>query len=179
MITAEHTPAPVPARQASTIEIDRAPFTKRGEVVVRQKETLLVPERGMTHAMDKTFEVAAIVVTLTALAEGAVCDPQPTVLDRLLTIEVMDMGRNQPIGTLILAPESPEGTGVYCWTLKKPIVMRRGDALQFRVVGRDSFDVAFDGVRKRIDAIRVEVALEGELVQYADVKFEGEAPLPG
>jgi len=176
MITAEHTPAPASKRQVSTIEIDRAPFTKRGEVVVRQKETLLVPERGTTHVMDKTFEVASIVVTLTALAEDAVCDPQPTVLDRLLTIEVTDTRRGQPLGVINLAADGP---GVYYWNPRQPIGMHRGDALQFRVVGRDSFDIAFDGVRKRIDAIRVEVALEGELVQYADVKFEGEAPLPG
>lgn len=176
MITAEHTPAPAAKRQLS-IEVDRAPFNKRGEVVVHQKEIAHIDDRATTHVMKKPFEVSSIVVTLTALAENAVCDPQPTVLDRLIYIEVMDPGRNQSLGVLVLSPEN--GPGVYFWSPKRPIVMQHNDTLQFRVVGRDSFDIAFDGARKRIDAIRVEVALEGELVEYTKAAFEGEAPLPG
>lgn len=171
MLTTEHTPAP---KRQIAVAIDRVPFNKRGEVVVRQKETDTVVA---SHTMDKLFEVSSIVVTLTALAENAVCDPQPTVLDRLISIEVTDPGRAQSLGVLVLSAET--GPGVYFWSPKKPIVMQHNDALQFRVIGRDSFDIAFDGARKRIDAIRVEVTLEGELVEYTKATFEGEAPLPG
>jgi hypothetical protein len=45
----------------------------------------------------------------------------------------------------------------------------RGDCWQITADARESFDIAFDGKRKRIDEIRVEVTFEGELLFYGPV----------
>ncbi len=143
--------------------IDRAPFVKAGEVIVRAGNK--AQSIDVEHAMDRPFEVPTIIFKLAALAEGAVVDPQPSVLDRLVKVSVFDVGRNHPVGNS-LALQPLDDAGTYQWTPAKPFQLRRGDTLQILVDGRESFDIAFNGARKRIDAIRVEATLEGALLTY-------------
>jgi len=157
--------------------IERSPFNRSGEVIVKANERGVVPESGTIHNMDRDFEVPYLTFKLTALADGAVCDPQPDVLDRFIKIDILDASRNEPVGPIVL---TAIGDGVYRWTPRAPITLRRGDYWRVQVYGRESFDVAFDGQRKRLDAIRVEVTFEGELLRYAIVVEKGagvEAPL--
>lgn len=146
--------------------IDRAPFTRGGEVIVKAGEkNVTFPDNASTHNMDRDFEVPFLTFKLTALAEGAVCDPQPDVLDRLIKIRATDQSRNHPLGNAL--PLIAVGDGVYRWTPQKPFTLVRGDTWGIHVEGRESFDIAFDGKRRRIDQIRVEVTFEGELLTYA------------
>ncbi len=145
--------------------IDRAAFTRSGEVVVAVKQTnIAFPDKASAHNMDRPFEVPFLTFKLTALADGAICDPQPDVLDRFVKIRAIDLGRNHPLGDSL--PLVAVGDGVYRWTPQKPFTLQRGDGWGIYVDARESFDVAFDGKRLRIDAIRVEVTFEGELLTY-------------
>lgn len=153
--------------------IDRTPFTRTGEVIVRAKDqNIAIPDKACTHNMDRDFEVPYLTVKLTALAKNAVCDPQPEVLDRFIKVRAIDASRNLPMGDSV--PLVSYGlNGVYRWTPKQPFLMRRGDCWCIYIDARESFDVAFDGKHKKIDAIRVEVIFEGELLFYGlpgDVK---------
>lgn len=164
--------------------IDRAPYTRSGEVTVKaSSKGNVVPDRSTSHNMDRDFEVPYLTFKFTALAEGAVTDPQPDVLDRLVKIKALDHARNHPIGDSLPLTNVDEN-GTYRWTPRSPLLLRRGDAFQIQVDARESFDIAFDGKRLRVDEIRVEVTFEGELLTYGVVpadksKFEGEAPLAG
>jgi len=144
--------------------IDRSAFVKAGETIARA--SLKGQIINVEHNMDRPFEVPIILFKLTALAEGAIVDPQPSILDRLVKISVLDVGRNHPIGGALLL-QAMDSQGTYGWEPTKPFKLHRGDALQFVVDGRESFYIAFDGLRKRIDAIRVEATLEGALLTYA------------
>lgn len=154
--------------------IAREPFSRSGEVVVRAPRTkeegpnkgYVIPDKACTHNMDRDFEVTHLTFKLTALADGAVTDPQPSVLDRLIQIHLSDLSRNQVIGNAVPL-RAVDDESVFRWAPEKPVTMRRGDAWQITIDGRESFDIAFDGQRKRVDAIRVEVAFEGELLLYA------------
>jgi hypothetical protein len=156
--------------------IDRAPFSRAGEVVVSaSSKNVALPDKASTHNMDREFEVPFVTFKLTALAEGAVVDPQPNVLDRLIKIRALDANRASLIGDSL--PLTVVGNSVYRWTPPKPLLFRRGDGWQFTFDGRESFDIAYDGKRKRIDEIRVEVTFEGELLTYAyGVTAEATAP---
>lgn len=159
--------------------INRSPFNRSGEAIVKANERgVVIPDSGTTHNMDRDFEVPHLTFKLTALADDAVCDPQPDVLDRFIKIDVLDASRNEPVGNIAL---TAVGDGVYRWTPRTPIMLRRGDYWRIQITGRESFDIAFDGQRKRLDAIRVEVTFEGELLTYGayvDVPIVGvEAPL--
>lgn len=146
--------------------IDRAAFTRSGEVSVKASDkNVTFPDKASAHNMDRDFEVPFLTFKLTALAEGAVVDPQPDVLDRFIKIRAMDLSRNHPIGDSL--PLTKVGDGVYRWTPPRALLLRRGDSWGIYVDGRESFDIAFDGKRKRIDEIRVEVTFEGELLTYA------------
>jgi hypothetical protein len=95
----------------------------------------------------------------------------------------MDNSRAQLVGDAV-SLQVVDGQSTFRWTPEKPVTLRRGDSWQVSINGRESFDIAFDGQRKRLDAIRVEVIFEGELLTYGpeitDKKpFEGEAPLAG
>jgi len=145
--------------------IERSPFNRSGEVIVKANEKgHVIPDSGTTHNMDRDFEVPHLTFKLTALADGAVCDPQPDVLDRFIKIDILDASRNEPVGAVVL---TAVGDGVYRWIPRVPITLRRGDYWRIQVNSRESFDIAFDGSRKRLDAIRVEVTFEGELLRYA------------
>lgn len=163
--------------------IDRSPFARSGEVIVEAKhQNVVFPDVAVSHNMDRDFEVPYLTFKLTALAEGAVCDPQPNVLDRFIKVRALDASRGLHVGNSL--PLVEVGEGVYRWTPPRPLLLRRGDSWSVCIDARETFDVAFDGKRKRIDAIRVEMTFEGELLMYAargeyKKPFEGEAPLPG
>lgn len=154
--------------------IDRSPFARSGEVIVRAPRTkeegpnkgYVIPDKACTHSMDRDFEVTHLTFKLTALAEGAVADPQPTVLDRLIQVHLQSNHNMQVIGNAVPL-KTVDSAGIFRWAPEKPVTMRRGDAWTIAIDGRDSFDIAFNGQRKRIDAIRVEVTFEGELLTYA------------
>lgn len=153
--------------------IAREPFSRSGEVIVRAprkddgipNKGYVIPDKASTHSMDRDFEVTHLTFKLTALAEGAVTDPQPTVLDRLIQVHLLNYNNAQIIGNAVPL-QAIDGGSVFYWAPEKPVTMRRGDAWQVSIDGRESFDIAFDGQRKRIDAIRVEVTFEGELLTY-------------
>ena len=147
--------------------INRSPFSRAGEVTVKEKDkNVVLPDKSTTHNMDREFEVPFITFKLTALAEGAVVDPQPDVLDRLIQVRMLDCNQAQLVGESVPL-QTVDGYSTYRWTPKQPLLFRRGDSWQIGINGRESFDIAFDGKRKRIDEIRVEVTLEGELLTYA------------
>ena len=172
--------------------IARETFSRGGEVVVhapRQEDGsttnkgYVLPDKASTHNMDRDFEVTHLTFKLTALANGAVADPQPTILDRLIQVHLLDASRAQIVGNNVPL-RIVDDESVFQWKPEKPFTMRRGDSWQITIDGRESFDIAFDGKRKRVDAIRVEVAFEGDLLTYSYVEpkkpaFEGEAPLAG
>jgi hypothetical protein len=138
----------------------RLPFNRTGEVILKAgAKNVTFPAEAFTFNHDKPFELAFVTFKLTALAENAVCDPQPNVLDRLITVRMQDSYRLHPVGNLTLMSI---GDGVFRWTPLKPMQLHRGTVLQLSVDGRDMFDVAFDGARKRIHEIRVEATMEGE-----------------
>lgn len=144
----------------------RSPFTRSGEVVVRAKDQVVIPDKACTHNMDRDFEVPYLTVKLTALAKGAVCDVQPEVLDRFIALNVMDLSRNLPMGDSV--PLVAHGlNNVYRWTPTEPFLIRRGDSWRIAVHARESFEIAYDGKRKKVDAIRVEVTFDGDLLYYA------------
>lgn len=155
-------------------EVSREPYNSHGEVVVRAGSKAIVEHENTTNRQNGTWEVDCITFTLTALAGGAVCDPQPDVLDRLIKVLCVHVGANHIVGALSLVSI---GLGVYQWTTDKPFKLERLDGLQISIDGRESFDIAYDGQKKRIDAIRVEVSLEGLVVKYANIAkptFTGE-----
>lgn len=169
--------------------VDRDPFTRSGEVTVKAGEKIVFPDKTGLHSMYQDFEVSSILFKFTALAEGAVCDVQPPILDRLIKISAHDAARNRNIGES-LPLQVVDGHSTFRWTPKQPLLLRHGDCIMLDARARESFDVAIDGKRKRIDQIRVEATFDGDLLTYEHVpeivlggpvekKFEAEAPLPG
>lgn len=161
--------------------IDRVDYSRSGEILIKAgPQNLQLDEKVGTFNLDRTFEVAFLTFKLTALADGAVVDPQPSTLDRFIKIRALDATRNSPIGDL---PLVAVGDGSYRWTPQRPLLFDRGDCWLIWCISRESFDLAVDGKRKRVDQIRVEISFDGELLRYATVsdktKFEAEAPLPG
>jgi len=146
--------------------IDRAPFTRSGEVTVSAKQkNVAFSGESTTHNMDRDFEVPHLTFKLTALAKGAVCDPQPDVLDRLFQVRAINVSTSHWVGNAL--PLTRVSDGIYRWAPIKSFVFRRGDSMSICVDARDSFDIAFDGKRRNVDEIRVELAFEGELLTYA------------
>jgi len=151
--------------------IGREHFSRSGEVVVKAATNgYVIPDKACTHMMDKDFEVTHLTFKFTALAEGAVTDPQPTVLDRLVRIHLSSNHNAQTIGNAVPL-RVVDGGSTFRWVPEKPITLRRGDAWAVSIDGRESFDIAFDGQRKRIDQIRVEVTFEGELLMYGQPEY--------
>lgn len=165
--------------------VERNPFTRAGEVLVKAGEKIRFADKVGQHSMYQDFEVSSILFKFTALAEGAVCDVQPSILDRLVKIDAHNAAMNQNIGES-LPLQVVDGHSTFRWTPKQPLIQRRGDCVILNVSARESFDVTIDGKRRRIDQIRIEATFDGELLTYATsapsagkVTFEAEAPLPG
>jgi len=149
----------------------------------------------ITNRQDKLFEVRHLTVKLTALADDCVCDPQPTVLDRFIKIAIQDYSKMERIASVENGPNLPPAAGValrqitdstFEWVPTEPITLMRGEGLQFNIVPRDQFVIAYHGERRQIDQIRVEIAAEGDSCYLGTAahdshgkKFEGEAPLQG
>ena len=157
----------------------RLPRTESIEFVVRANDK---PHLGeINNNVDKIFEVARVTMKLTALADGTVPDPQPTVLDRLIKIGLADFSKNERIATV--QREDPKRTSglpfrqvtdsTFEWVPTEPIALWRGEALEFQVVPRgtaksnapdalQAFLVTFRNERREIDAVRVEITIEGD-----------------
>lgn len=161
------------------VVIARSSFTRSGEVVVRAKDQNVVfPDAAVTHNLDRDFEASHLTLRFTALADDAICDPQPTGLDRFVKIRMIDVTHSTWVGNNL--PLVRVSDGLYRWMPFKPFLFKRGDAVSVCVDARDSFDIAYEGKRRRIDAIRIELSFEGELLTYAvpQVRDVGvEAPL--
>lgn len=110
------------------------------------------------YAQPMRFVIKAIYVRLTALAAGVPCDPQPTVLDRLLRFNLV-IDDESAIGPLLL--DGSPGNVLYVWTLASPMSLRAGGQLVVEVNAETNFGIAYEGRRVVVDAIRVDVLLDG------------------
>lgn len=139
--------------------VARESYTRSAEVTIKAQKSLC---KVISHDVDKDLEVPYVTFKLTALADGAVADPQPRVLDRFFKVRITDNSRAHSFGdSLLLVPITDS---VCRWTPKAPLILQRGVELEFSFVGCASFDIAFHGQRRCIDEIRIEVALEGEFL---------------
>lgn len=157
----------------------RLPRTESVEFAVRANDKPHVGE--INNNQDKIFEVARVTVKLTALADGAIPDPQPAVLDRLIKIGLTNLSNNERVATAVRA-EVNKASGLplrqvtdstFEWIPTEPIVLWRGEALEFQVVPRGTpksaatdapqmFLITFRNERREIDAVRVEITIEGD-----------------
>lgn len=145
------------------------PHTMSTEVVVHENAPhVKTGDESLVHRMDKPFRVHQIVLRLTALDEhGAVIDPQPTVLDRFITMRLFDSNANELIANGL--PFRQLSGGELVWTPMPLLLMRRAECLEPIFHGRESFAItgvntqafAITGVRTQVKAIRVQISLEG------------------
>lgn len=103
------------------------------------------------------FIVKQILVRYTALADGHVVDPQPTVLDRLFHVR---LDGERSFGPLLL--DASTGWTLYTWTLTAPISLRVGDSLIVEITAAVSFGITN---RAAPDAVQVDVLLDGVQIQ--------------
>lgn len=162
----------------------RGNLTLSSEIIVHANTVPMAPIE-IHYQQDKPFEVLHVTVKLTALADGAVCDPQPSVLDRLLKIGAMNFGtvetyahaqRAQTTATCGLPLQQLDGS-TFRWTPTETIWLRRGEALQFTVAPRESFVIAMDGRKLEVDQIRVEITVEGDACVMADKEYRPTVPV--
>lgn len=146
----------------------RTPRNESIEFVVKANEKTVVGE--INNNMDKLFEVPRVLVKLTALADGVVVDPQPTVLDRLIKFGLNDLSLNERVAATQREdvkrtsglPLRHVADTTYEWVPESTVVLWRSSALQFEITPRESFIIAWRGERRNIDAIRVEITLDGD-----------------
>jgi len=158
--------------------IERLPYVMTAEVVVTAGvKGIRVEEADLFYRMARPFVVQEIVLRLTALDEhDAVVDPQPTVLDRLITLRLSDFSKNHRIAADLPFRRLPHGEVI--WTPRSPMVMERAEGFEAVFDGRESFAIA--GVKTPICAIRAQLSLEGETLVLAPFTNEqlGDAPGP-
>jgi hypothetical protein len=161
----------------------RLPRTEAIEFVVRADDK---PHLGeIVNNQDKIFEIARVTVKFTALADAAVPDPQPTVLDRLIKIGLQNFSNCERIASA-QREDVKRASGLplrrvtdstFEWVPTEPIVLWRSEALQFEAVPRESFQITVRNERREIDAIRVEITIEGDNCILGEKKVGVEAPL--
>lgn len=160
----------------------RVPRHETFETIIKADEKTAVGEIG--NNQDKVFEIPRVLVKLTALADGIVTDPQPSVLDRLIKIGLANLSMNERVASTVRddarrtsgLPLRHVADTTFEWLPETPIALFRGDTLQFEVTPRESFVIAWRGERRAIDAIRVEITLDGDNCHLGD-KTGVEAPL--
>jgi hypothetical protein len=148
--------------------IYRSPYSISDDAVVEEGYASELIE--LTNKTEHPFEVSHVAFKLTALAQSAIADPQPTVLDRLITVTGGRFDRDEDFGDNLVL-HSADGAGLFYWTAQ-PTVLAQGDSIAFRVHGKKSFVIAHEGRQKRVDEIHVEITLEGELLS---IELEGSA----
>jgi hypothetical protein len=156
----------------------RLPRTESVEFTVRANDK---PHLGeICNNQDKIFEVVRVTVKLTALADGAVPDPQPSVLDRLVKIGLTDISKNERIASAQREDLKRAGglplrqvtDSTFEWIPTEPIAFWRSEGLEFQVVPRGTpkstaadapqmFLITFRNERREIDAVRIEITIEG------------------
>jgi hypothetical protein len=142
----------------------RLPYTKTATITVREgdKDTR-TKDSDLVHGMDKPFDVQEVVLRLTALDEqGAVIDPQPTVLDRMIRMQFFDASKNERIATDLPFRRLPSGEII--WVPRSPLVVCRAEAFAAIFEARTSFAIA--GARVAVKAIEIRLSLEGETLVF-------------
>ncbi|MGH2725938.1 MAG: hypothetical protein ACRDKS_03075 [Actinomycetota bacterium] len=145
----------------------RLPYTMSSEVVVPENTRgIQVKDGDLIHRMDKPFDVQGVVLRLTALdAQGAVIDPQPTVLDHFITMRFSDMSKNDRIANDLPFRRLPGGE--VTWSPRSPLVMHRAECFEAIFDGRESFATAGALISMSVKAIRIRLSLEGETLCLA------------
>jgi len=160
--------------------ITRLPYVMSTEVHVHADAKGIPATAGdLMHRVDKPFDVQEIVLRLTALdAHGAVIDPQPTVLDRFVTMRLTDISKNERIANDLPFRRLPGGEVV--WAPKSPLIVCRAEGFE-AVFDCESFTIAgrlYSNPLTQIEAIRIRLSLEGETLILAPSmeKHPGDAP---
>lgn len=161
----------------------RVPRNESIENVVKANDKTVVGE--IVNNQDKLFEVSRVLVKLTALADGFVVDPQPSVLDRLVKVGLVHLSMNERVASTVREdvkrtsglPLRHVADTTYEWTPETMFTLWRGDTLQFEITPRESFQIAYRGERRAVDAIRVEITLDGDNCHLAEAKVGVENPL--
>jgi hypothetical protein len=143
----------------------RAQYTKTATIVVREGDkSTRMKDSDLVHGMDRPFDVQEIVLRLTALDEqGAVIDPQPTVLDRMITMRFFDVCKNERIANDLPFRRLPSGEII--WVPRSPLVMHRHEAFEALFEARESFAIA--GAKVAVKAIEIRLSPEGETLVFA------------
>ena len=118
----------------------------------------------LLHQMDRPFEVAQLRMQLTAKNHsGALLNPQPTILDRLIRARLWNISTNVEISkSLVFA----YADGVYTWTPEEHFLLWRGEGLECAVVATEAFHLY------NIESILVRLSLEGVALMVAPPSLE-------
>ncbi len=156
----------LPSTYAGLPIMFRVPFAMVTTKVISSAQTgISFPERGVTHAIDKPFEIHRMIPRQTALDAGGIvlaAQPDDDIMAALVSISIRDFGKNNSLTKQIMPLANfTKGSAERTWEWAEPYYMKQGDG--FEIGGKaDTFPASLDG-----DSLRTQIVFEGFLCVLA------------
>lgn len=158
----------------------RIPYNIAAELDVGPNRSGIVfPEASFLHNVDKPFEIHRVKIGLTGkgtpvgFSSPIILEPQPTILDRLVRLRILDFSKNENLTKSATLTRLLLRRDTDAWDLEEPYTIVRSEGFQVQVdtLGEpgDIFtnvvilDANIEPERVPVQLVRVEVNFQGYL----------------